>query len=293
MRPLGNGELRVGCVGLGAMPLSLPGCPAERQAVRVIHAALDAGMTLIDTADVYCVGDESYGENERLISKALAQWGENSSQIVVATKGGVERRRGAWTPNGHPSHLERACERSLGALGVEAITLYQLHVPDDAVPFADSVGALAGLRQRGKIRHVGLCNVTVAQIEEARKIVPVASVQNLCNVFDTTSLETGVLSCCEENSIAFVAHSPVGGHLGRDRVARDERLLAIAGTLGISPQQLCLAYLLRVSPRVVPIPGASRVESALASAAAARIEVPRDTVDALERAFPKLQTARP
>src|SRR5690606_23709592 len=134
-------------IGLGGMPLSIQGRPDEAQAIAVIHAALDAGITFIDTADAYCLDDGEIGHNERLIAKALAAW--PSARVVVATKGGLERPGGRWETNGRPEHLRAACERSLAALGVEQIELYQLHAPDSAVPFAESVGALADLRREG------------------------------------------------------------------------------------------------------------------------------------------------
>src|SRR5207245_2104807 len=150
---------------------------------RTLHAALDAGMTLIDTADVYCLDDDDIGHNERLIARALAGWTGDRSGVIVATKGGLTRPRGSWQRDARPERLRAACDASLAALGVERIDLYQLHAPDDAVPLADSVGALADLRAAGKIRWVGLSNVAVEEIDEARGIVPVTTVQNRMSPF--------------------------------------------------------------------------------------------------------------
>src|SRR5882762_7573358 len=162
-------------IGFGAMHLSLAGRPSEAESIRTLHAGLDAGITLIDTANVYCVDDNDIGHNERVIAKGLAQWkGSARDQIVVATKGGLRRPGGAWTRDGRPESLRASCEASLKALGREQIELYQLHAVDPKVPIADSVGELARLREQGKIRHVGLSNVSVKEIERARGIVPIA-----------------------------------------------------------------------------------------------------------------------
>src|SRR5580693_4056517 len=168
-RPLGSSGLTVGAVGLGGMYLSIRDRPSEDDAVRTIHAALDAGITLIDTADVYCLDQRDIGHNERLIARALRD--RAHEDVVVATKGGLERPNGAWTRNARPAHLRRACEASLAALGVDRIAVYQLHAPDPAVPLEDSVGELARLRAEGKIAHVGLSNVSATEIEVARRIV--------------------------------------------------------------------------------------------------------------------------
>jgi aryl-alcohol dehydrogenase-like predicted oxidoreductase len=276
----------VSAVGLGAMPLSLAGRPSESEAVRVIHAALDAGITLIDTADVYCLDHRDIGHNEKLVARALREWSGPRREILVATKGGLERPHGDWTVNAHPRRLKEACEASLRALGVEAISLYQLHAPDDAVPFADSVGALAELTREGKIRHVGLSNVNVEQIEEAMRVVSVVSVQNRCNPFERHALANGVVRACVEKSLTFLAHSPVGGHGSHARTERHPTLASVGARSGISPHQVCIAWLLASSPAVVPIPGASRSKSVLSSVAAAEVALGADDLAALARAFP-------
>nr|AYM53863.1 oxidoreductase [Kofleria flava] len=272
------------CIGLGGMPMSIQGRPDEAHSIAVIHAALDAGITLLDSADVYCLDEGDIGHNERLIAKALAAW--PSADVVIATKGGLERPGGAWVSNGRPEHLRTACERSLRALGVAQIDIYQLHAPDPGVPFADSIGALADLRREGKIRHVGLSNVDVSHIREAEEIVPVVSVQNRCNLFDTTSFENGVITFCQEHGIAFLAHSPVGGHRGHARLAQHEEIGHMAARLDITPYELALAYLLAISPAMVPIPGASKPTSVQSSAHAADITLSDDDLAALKRLFP-------
>jgi aryl-alcohol dehydrogenase-like predicted oxidoreductase len=283
-RSLGTSGIAVSCIGLGGMPLSIQGRPDEAHCIAVIHAALDAGIDFLDTADVYCLDDTEIGHNERLIAKALAAW--PSASVVIATKGGLERPGGAWVSNGRPEHLRAACERSLRALGVDQIDLYQLHSPDPAVPLADSVGALSDLRSEGKIRHVGLSNVDVSHIREAQGIVPIASVQNRCNLFDTSSFENGVIAYCEAHDIAFLPHSPVGGHRGHTRLAQHEEIGHMAARLYVTPYELALAYLLASSPVMIPIPGASRTASVQSSARAADIALSAEDVDAIKRMFP-------
>ncbi len=259
------------------MPMSIKGRPAPEVSERVIHAALDAGMRLIDTADVYCHDDNDIGHNERLIAKALASW-SGSDEVLVCTKGGLTRPRGAWKTNGHPEHLRAACERSLKALGVEQIAVYQLHAPDDDVPFAESVGALASLRQAGKIAHVGLSNVSAAQIDEARAIVPIVSVQNRCNPFDLRAFEEGVVAKCESLGLAFLPYSPVGGGRGQGRTGDDSVLIEVGASHDASPYEVALAWLLAKSNAMFPIPGASRVESAESSARAAELSLSDEDV---------------
>jgi aryl-alcohol dehydrogenase-like predicted oxidoreductase len=284
-RSLGNTGITVSAIGFGAMPLSIAGRPTEKEAIRVIHAALDSGMTLIDTADVYCLDHRDIGHNERLVAQALRAFA-GSRAVLIATKGGLERPNGEWTVNGHPRHLRAACEASLKALGVDTIGLYQLHAPDDRVPFADSVGALAELRNAGKIQHVGLSNVSVHHIETAAKITPIVAVQNRCNPFERYAFTTGVVQACAEKGITFLAHSPVGGHRGHSRTESDPTLSLLGARHGLTPYQVCLAWLLAASPAVVAIPGASRPVNARSSAAAASAVLSEDDLAVLGRTFP-------
>lgn len=290
LRPLGSTGLHVSCIGLGGMPLSLEGRPAKSEAVKVIHAALRAGVTLIDTADVYCLDHAEVGHNERLIAAALEQWPEHES-VVVATKGGLTRPGGAWVTDAHPRRLKAACDASLKALKVPALTLYQLHAVDDVVPLEDSVDALAELRRAGKIVHIGLSNVTAAQIRRAQQVAPIASVQNRCSVFDRRDFLNGVIALCEAEKIAYLAYSPVGGSRGKHRVADDPTLRMIAARHGVSPFQVALAWLMARSPVIIPIPGASKITSAIDSAAAAALELTSDDLAALEQAFPVTQAS--
>lgn len=266
-RALGSSGLSVFPIGLGAMPMSIRPERDESEGIRVILAALEAGVELIDTADAYSLDEREANHNERLIAKALREW--RGHRVVVATKGGLVRPEGRWERNGRPEHLRFACERSLQALGTERIDLYQLHAPDPDVPFEDSVGALADLQREGKIEHVGLSNVSVAQLVQARSIVDVVSVQNKLNLFDRQALKDGVVRHCEEEDLAFLPFSPVGGGNGRVRTRDSTVVNDLARAHEATPFEVALAWLLAKSPVMIPIPGASKVESILSSVRAA------------------------
>lgn len=283
-RPLGPGAPAVSAVGFGGMPLSIDGRPDEAQAVRTLHAALDAGMTLIDTADVYCLDDADLGHNEQLIAKALSTWSGNRDAVVVATKGGLTRPDGRWERNGRPDHLRRACERSLRALGTERIDLYQLHAPDPRVPLADSVGALADLQREGKIRWIGLSNVSVGEIDEASAIVPIVAVQNRLSPFFREALETGVVARCAERGIGFLAYSPVGGGRLNKKLPGMKVLRYIAQARDCSPHAVVLAWVLAQSPAVIVIPGSRTAEHAADAAAAAGVALTSDDLAAVGQA---------
>jgi aryl-alcohol dehydrogenase-like predicted oxidoreductase len=282
-RPLGSSGLSVSAIGLGGMYMSITGRPSEDDAVRAIHAAFDAGVTLVDTADVYCLDQWDIGHNERLVARALRE--KPQAGVVVATKGGLERPNGAWTRNARPLHLREACTKSLQALGVGRIDVYQLHAPDPSVPLADSIGELARLRTEGKIAHVGLSNVSVKEIDEARQIVPIVSVQNRWNPQYRAPETEGVLAHCTKLGIAFLPYSPFGGASGAKSLASVGSLAAEAKKRGVSPHQLVLAWMLAKSDAVIPIPGARRVESVVDSAKAVELVLSADDVRAVEAAF--------
>ncbi|MFD8594972.1 aldo/keto reductase [Kitasatospora sp. NPDC059646] len=283
------GGVPVGAIGLGAMPLSVEGRPDEAQAVATLHAALDAGVRLIDTADSYHWHADEVGHNEELIARALAAYGGGADHVLVATKGGRGRPGdGSWTVDGDPRHLRRAAEASAARLGVESIGLYQLHKPDPAVPFAESVGALRELADAGTIRAVGLSNVDAAQIRAAREILGarLVSVQNRFSPARQEARDT--LDLCTELGLAFLPWSPLGG-LSRSAVDDPDAAApptatpfhAVAAAHGVSPQQVCLAWHLAQSPTVVPIPGARRPASIRDSAAAAGLTLSPEELAAL------------
>ena len=268
------------------MHLSLQDRPPEAQALRVLQASLDAGVTLIDTANVYCLDQHDIGHNERLVARALASWQGRRERVVVATKGGLTRPGGRWERDGRPASLARACEASLAALGVERIDLYQLHAPDPAVPFAESIGALAELARRGKIRWVGLSNVSVGQIREAQGMVPIVTVQNRLNPFFREAIVEGVVEYCGRHGIGFLAYSPTGGGRLNRKLPEHPVLRAMAGELGFSAHALVLAWVRAQGPTVIPIPSARTEAHAVDAARAGDITLAeRDLLRITEAEF--------
>ena len=270
-RRLGLHAPLVSAVGYGGMHLSIQDRPSEEQAIEVILAAIDAGATLLDTADVYCLDDSEIGHNERLFARALARRPGDRERVIVATKGGMRRPGGKWEIDGRPEHLRAACERSLQALNVDRIDLYQLHVPDPRVPLADSMGALADLQREGKVRWIGLSNVSVGEIREAEAVAPVTSVQNRLNPFFREALSEGVVAYCAEQGIGFLAYSPTGGGRLNRKLPAHPVLQPMAARLGTTPHALVLAWVLARSPTVIVIPSARSVDHARNAASAAEI----------------------
>jgi aryl-alcohol dehydrogenase-like predicted oxidoreductase len=287
-RPLGGSGIAVRPIGYGAMALSAgksaAGVPSEKEALAVIHAAIESGADLIDTADTYGLGFGEMGHNERLIGKALRA--HPGHRVTVATKGGVLHGSGGWQAQGGAGALRKACEASLARLGLEAIPLYQLHHLDSEVPVEESAGALADLRREGKILHVGLSNARVEEIEAVRAIVPIVSVQNRCSVLDRSSWELGILPYCEATGLAFLAYAPVGGRRRMAEVGTHPALHEIGARHGASTFEVALAWLLAQSPALVAIPGGRRVESVTSSAAALNLQLGTGDLAALELSFP-------
>lgn len=283
-RLLGPGAPAVTAVGYGGMHLSIEGRPPEEQGLRVLRAALDAGVTLIDTADVYCLDQRDIGHNERLIAQALAGWAGDRSSVTVATKGGVVRPAGRWDSDARPEQLRAACERSLRALGVDRLDLYQLHAPDPRVPFTDSIGELARLREAGKLRWIGLSNVNLPQIREAQGVAPITSVQNRLNPFFRESLAGGVVAYCAEQGIGFLAYSPTGGGRLTRTLPAHPVLAPMARRLGVSAHAVVLAWALAQSPTVIVIPSARTVDHALDSVGAADLVLGANDLAAIDAA---------
>jgi aryl-alcohol dehydrogenase-like predicted oxidoreductase len=276
----------VSAIGFGEMPLSIEGRPDRAQAMEAIHASLDAGVTIIDTADAYALNLDEHGHGEMLVADALATYGRSTDHILVATKGGHRRPGdGSWTVHGDPKYVKQACEASLKALGVEAIGLYQYHRPDPAVPWAESVGALADLLDEGKIQMAGVSNATVAQIDEAQRVLGgrLVSVQNEFSPRFRSS--EGELDHCEQIGVAFIPWSPLGGIGQADAIAREFPTFAeVAAEVGASPAQVTLAWMLAKGSRVIPIPGSSRASTAISSAAAADVTLSTKQVARLDAA---------
>ena len=265
---LGRTGEEISAIGFGAMPLSTQGRPPEDAGRAVINAAIDAGMTLIDTADVYCLNDGDLGHNERLIASAIRNRPDRD-RIKVATKAGMRRPGGSWTSDGTPKHIREACEKSLRALGVDQIWLYQFHTPDPSVPFEKSVESFAELQRNGKCKHVGLSNVDVEQIDAACRIVEVQSVQNRLNPYFRESID--VAEECARRKITFLAYSPVGGGRLAKKLDRFPVLKKIASSHNCSLHAVVLAWVRSQGQTVVPIPGARTVEHAVDSAKSASV----------------------
>jgi|CXWL01.1.fsa_nt_gi aryl-alcohol dehydrogenase-like predicted oxidoreductase len=276
-RELGRTGIQVFPVGLGGMPLSVEGRPEEPRALETLKAALDAGMTFIDTANVYCFDERDLGHNERLIAKALDLSGKKKS-VVVATKGGLNRRGTYWPRDASPKFLRLSCEKSLKALGLEAIALYQLHAPDEKVPFEDSVGELSRLKEEGKILHVGLSNVSLQELDRAQKIVRIESVQNRCHPLNSQDYANGLLQACEKQGVSYLPYSVVGGHVGHARVADTPLLQELGKKYEHGPYAVMVAWHLDKSRSIIPIPGASKPSSAKNSALAAGLTLSAEDV---------------
>ncbi|MGP4010490.1 aldo/keto reductase [Streptomyces sp. 4N124] len=277
------GDVDVSAIGLGGMPMSIEGRPDEARSLATIHAALDAGVTLIDTADAYHLHADEVGHNETLIAKALASH-DRGADVLVATKGGHLRPGdGSWTLDGSPEHIKAACEASLRRLGVEAIGLYQFHRPDPRVPYAESVGAVRDLLDDGKIRLAGISNANPEQIKQANEILGgrLVSVQNQFSpAFRSSEPE---LRLCDELGIAFLPWSPLGGITRSGELGSVHAPFArIAEAHGVSPQRVCLAWMLTKSPVVVPIPGASRPETIRDSCEAANLVLTPEEIAELD-----------
>jgi aryl-alcohol dehydrogenase-like predicted oxidoreductase len=287
-RTLGNaavGTVPVSAVGLGAMPLSTKEHrPSPAEAEAVVHAALDAGVTLIDTADAYARDEAEFGHNEELVARALRSYGSPDG-VLVATKGGHTRRGSDWELDGSPAYLRRACEASLRRLGVEAIGLYQFHRPDPATPWEDSMGALRELVDDGLVRMAGISNADVGQIDAARAIIGdgLVSVQNQFSPGYRSS--AGELAHCAATGLAFLPWSPFGGVSAAKSLDDTAGAFAtVAGELGVSVYQVTVAWNLAQADVVLPIPGASRPASITDSAAAADLELSADQLARLDAA---------
>ncbi len=286
MKTRAIGDTTVSAIGLGGMPMSIEGRPDRARSLATIHASLDAGVTVIDTADAYHRDAGEVGHNEELIAEALRTWGGDTSGVLVATKGGHLRPGdGSWTIDSSPGHLKEAAQASVQRLGVDAIGLYQLHRPDSSVPYAESVGAIAELLDAGTIRMAGISNANPEQIREANEVLGgrLVSVQNQFSPAYRSSQPE--LQLCAELGIAFLPWSPLGGISSASDLGTEHGAFAeVASARGVSPQQVTLAWQLALADVVVPIPGSSRPETARASAEAAELELTADEVERLSAA---------
>jgi pyridoxine 4-dehydrogenase len=267
-----GGDLTVNRMGFGAMRITGQGIwgepPSRDRAIATLRRVVELGVNFIDTAD-------SYGPSvsEELIAEALHPYPDD---LVIATKGGLARPGpNRWTPDGRPEHLREACEGSLRRLRLEQIPLWQFHRPDPKVPLAESMGAIAELKDEGKIRHVGISNVSEAQLREAERIVPIVSIQNRFNVTDRES--EPLIDLCEQEDMVFLPWAPI------QEAGRKVAVAVAAERRGATERQIVLAWLLAISPAILPIPGTGSPEHAEENLAATAIELSRDEIEAISK----------
>lgn len=283
------GSLTVSALGLGAMPLSMGrGEPAPHdRAMATIHAALDAGVTLLDTADIYSPSWDTMGHNEKFVGEALRSWGGDRSAVSIATKGGITRSADGGGRDGSAAYLRSALEKSLTDLGVDSVELYYWHRPDRSIRYAEAVEALAAFQQDGLIREVGISNANTEEIDVALEVLGEGGLAAVQNEFSPTFFHTSrrELEHCAEHGIAFVPWSPLGG-TGGGAAAVGERfpqIQRISESHGVSPQQVVLAWELSLGEHVIPIPGASRPESITDSAKAMTLELGAEDLEEMNR----------
>ncbi len=267
-----GGDLTVNRMGFGAMRITGRGVwgepPSHDQAIATLRRVVELGVNFIDTAD-------SYGPSvsEELIAEALHPYPDD---LVIATKGGLARPGpNRWTPDGRPEHLREACEGSLRRLRLEQIPLWQFHRPDPKVPLAESIGAIAELKDEGKIRHVGISNVSETQLREAERIIPIVSIQNRFNVTDRDS--EPLIDLCEQEDMVFLPWAPI------QQADRRAAVAVAAKKRGATERQIVLAWLLASSPAILPIPGTGSPEHAEENVAATAIELSRDEMEAISK----------
>ena len=278
-------------IGLGAMPLSMGDNerPSDEQAIATVHAALDAGVTYIDTADIYAPSWDAVGHNERIVARALASYGGSTDDLVIGTKGGITRGEGdSWGRDGSLGYLRGAVEASLRALDRDVIDLYQWHRPDRAILYADGVASFKTLRDEGKIRAIGISNANVEEIDIAVDVLGadgLASVQNEFSPRHRSSRDE--LDRCAELGIAFLPWSPLGGTGQTSKSVGDRYSVfkEVGDELGVSPQQVVLAWELSLGSHVIPIPGASRPTSITDSVLAASLQLDDGQLDRITKAM--------
>jgi aryl-alcohol dehydrogenase-like predicted oxidoreductase len=257
----------VSAIALGAMMFGFIDASHDKQSIRTLHECFDAGITLVDTALCY-TSDEEPQHGERVLAEALRSW--SGGEVRIATKGGHFREGNTFPKDGRPESIKAHCERSLRMLGTDSLWLYYLHWPDPDVPIAESMGAYAELRESGKVQHVGISNVSVSQLREAQSVVPVSAVQNAFSLLDPSDRD--VLTICSKEGIGYLPYSPLGGYQkSRSFGNLAPAAVTVAGRYGVTPQQVGLAWVLAQGPTVVPLVGATRSASIVASAAATEL----------------------
>ncbi len=261
-KQLSNTGVYVSIIGLGGMPMSLSNRPPESESISVIQRALELGVTFIDTADSYCKDETDKHHNERLIHKALQTYNGDTSNVIVATKGGLMRPNGSWTRNGNPNHLRETIRVSFEALGGDKpIDLWQYHSPDPEYSIEESLTPAREAVAAGMIRFVGVSNFSVEQIKRARDVVDIVSVQNQYNPWQRQPEFDGVLEYCETESLTFLPWSPFGGSRRHENLEDIPAIAQLAKAKGVTVYNIVLAWLHAKSPCILPIPGASKISS--------------------------------
>lgn len=236
------------------MRLSIAERPDEDQAFQVIRTFIEQGGNFIDTADVYCLDDTERGHNERFIDQTLKKLGVRN-EVIVATKGGMYRPRGEWLIDARPKVLRESCERSLKHLQQDTLFLYYLHTVDPKVPFEDSLGELVRLKEEGKIRYIGLSNVSLEELQRGMALTEIACVQNQFNLSQRDDLDNGLIEFCREQKINYIPYRPLGGRIDQQALKQSDFLSQLADQYHCSIQQLMLAWMLQLGDHIIPIPG--------------------------------------
>lgn len=261
-KQLGKTGLSVSAIGLGGMPMSIYNRPPESDSIQVIHRALDLGITFIDTADSYCKDESDKHHNERLIHKALSSYPGDTSQVVVATKGGLMRPNESWVRNGNPEHLRQTIRVSFEALGAnKPIDVWQYHSPDPEYTIEASLAPVREAVEEGLVRFVGVSNFSVEQIKRSRDVVEIVSVQNQYSPWERQPEKDGVLQYCEEEGLTFLPWSPFGGRRRHQNLQDIPAIADLAQAKGVSVYAIVLAWLRAKSSAILPIPGASKISS--------------------------------
>lgn len=278
-------------IGLGAMPLSIVGRPTEQEAIDVINLFLELGGNFIDTANVYGLDDADKGHNEKLIYNALKK-SRKIDHVFVCTKGGATRPNGGWgLQGGHPKKLRLACEQSLINLNITEHSLYYLHGPDPDVPLEDSLGELIKLKNEGKIKHIGISNVTFEELKLAVNLTTITAVQNRCNPFCKGDLKSGLVEFCKLNKIIFVPYCPLGGWLDHAKLASFDLYKNLISKYGISSYLISLAWLMAKGDHVIPIPGMSKKNHIMTNLESLNIKLLNEDLDKIDN-FPDLYSSK-
>ncbi|MEO1427905.1 MAG: aldo/keto reductase [Cyanobacteria bacterium J06633_8] len=281
---LGKSGVSTSVIGLGGMPMSVYERPCESQSINVIHRALDLGITFIDTADSYCKDESDKHHNERLIHQALQSYDGDTSNVIVATKGGLMRPNQSWIRNGNPEHLRETIRVSFAAFGGnKPIDIWQFHAPDPDYSIKESLTPAKEAQTAGTIKMVGVSNFSVEQIKQARDVVDIISVQNQYSPWQRQPEIDGVLEYCENEGLTFIPWSPFGGRRRHHKLTDIQVIKNLAEEKNVSVYCIVLAWLRSKSPCILPIPGASKVSSLEDSVKAVEITLSAEEVQKIDR----------